>query len=127
MDKKTPRGLVSKSLQIRVFRRDRWLCHWCGRPVIFAPAMRYLEQLLKRSGFTESLAYHDARWRRDKAPLLDHLGAVIDHIQAHSRGGTSDETNFVTSCNKCNSRKSDVLAQDFTARVTAQSGERQVW
>ena len=94
--------------------------------------MRYLEQLLKRSGFTESLAHHDARWRRDKAPLLDHLGAVIDHIQAHSRGGMSNETNFVTSCNKCNSRKGDVPAQDFSAQsplrqVKGKYGEPEDW
>src|ERR1700680_4038891 len=35
-------------------------------------------------------------WRRDKAPLLDHLGAVSDHVEAHSRGGAADEANFVT-------------------------------
>src|SRR5262249_1418013 len=104
--------LISRS----IFRRDRWLWHWCGRPVIFAPAMRYLEQLVKDRGLTQPLAYHDPRWRRDKAPLLDHLGAVIDHVEAHSRGGTVEEGNFVTACNKCNMRKNDALATDFSAR-----------
>jgi hypothetical protein len=33
------------------------------------------------------LAYHHPRRRRDTAPLLDHLGCVIDHEVAYSRGG----------------------------------------
>ena len=78
--------------------------------------MRHLEQLVKRGGFTDSLAYHDPRWRRDKAPLLDHLGAVIDHVEAYSRGGKCEEGNFVTACNKCNGRKSNAPATNFTAR-----------
>jgi hypothetical protein len=85
--KSRPRRLISRDLSVCVFRRDGWLCHWCGKPVIFAPAMRHVEQFVRQSGFMGALAYHDVRWRRDRAPLLDHLGAVIDHIQAHSRGG----------------------------------------
>jgi HNH endonuclease len=100
--------------------------------VIFAPAMRFLEQLVKHGGFVGPLAYHDPRWRRDRAPLLDHLGAVIDHIEAHSRGGACAESNFVTSCNKCNSRKSNGLAEEFARRspphaVKAKYGEPTQW
>ncbi len=130
--KKVPRTPISKDLQVRVFRRDRWLCRWCGRPVIFAPAMRYLEQFVKRTGFVGSLAYHDARWRRDRAPLLDHLGAVIDHVEAHVRGGLADEANFVTSCNKCNMRKNSAPAEEFSLksprhRVRSKYGEPEHW
>ena len=129
---KTARVGVSKQLQVNVFRRDRWLCRWCGRPVIFAPAMRYLEQFVRQNGFTGPLAYHDARWRRDKAPLLDHLGAVIDHVEPHTRGGVAEETNLVTACNKCNMRKNAALAEDFTLksprhRVRGKYGEPEEW
>jgi hypothetical protein len=94
--------------------------------------MKYLELFARRSGFAGALAYHDARWRRDKAPLLDHLGATIDHVQAHSRGGTADETNFVTSCNKCTTRKNAALADDFSKRlprhrVKGRYGEPEHW
>ena len=100
--------------------------------MIFAPAMRYLELFAKRHRDTAALAYHDSRWRRDKAPLLDHLGAVIDRVQAHSRGGACNEANFVTSCNKCNTRKSDALPQDFGARsplrpIRGKYGEPEHW
>jgi 5-methylcytosine-specific restriction endonuclease McrA len=126
------RGALSKRLQIRVFRRDRWLCHWCGRPVIFAPTMRYLEKWVRETGFKGPLAYYDPRWRRDKAPLLDHLAAVIDHHKAHSRGGADDEANFVTACNKCNMRKNSALAADFSKRsplvpTKGKYGEPEQW
>jgi hypothetical protein len=45
--------------------------------------------------------------------LLDHLGAVVDHVEPFARGGAHDESNFVTSCNKCNARKKDTAATDF--------------
>jgi 5-methylcytosine-specific restriction endonuclease McrA len=48
-----------------------------------------------------------------RPPLLDHLGAVVDHVEAFSRGGTHDETNFVTACNKCNARKNNTDAAAF--------------
>ena len=130
--KPTRRAPISKNLQVQVFRRDRWLCRWCGRPVIFAPAMKYLEQFVRQSGFIGPLAYHDDRWRRDKAPLVDELGAVIDHVKAHSRGGAADADNFATACNKCNTRKSAAQPQEFTKRVPrhrvkGKFGEPQAW
>ena len=130
--KPTRRVPISKDLQVHVFRRDGWLCRWCGRPVIFAPVMKYLEQFVRQHGINHSLAYHDLRWRRDRAPLLDHLGAVIDHVKPHSRGGTADADNFATSCNKCNTRKSDAQADDFTKRsplfrVKGKYGEPRDW
>ncbi len=94
-------------LQVRVLRRDRWLCRWCHGPVIFAPALRFLREFARTRGHGGPLAYHDPRWRRDRAPLLDHLGAVVDHVQAFSHGGAHAEANLVTSCNKCNARKSN--------------------
>lgn len=95
--------------------------------------MKYLEQLVRHSGgFAGPLAYHDARWRRDKAPLLDELGAVIDHVEAHSRGGVADADNFATACNKCNTRKSADAPEDFRKRsprhqVKGKYGEPQEW
>ena len=88
--------------------------------------------LKRQNGFTGPLAYHDARWRRDKAPLLDHLGAVIDHVEPHTRGGVAEETNLVTACNKCNMRKNAAPAEDFTLksprhRVRGKYGEPEEW
>lgn len=63
------------------------------------------------------LAYFDPQWRRDAAPLLDRLGAVVDHVEAVSRGGAHDDSNFVTACNKCNARKNSGRVEDFEKRT----------
>ncbi len=100
--------------------------------VVFAPAMRMIENLARERGHDGPLAYHDPRWRRDRSPLLDHLGAVVDHVEAFSRGGAHDESNFVTACNKCNARKSNAVIDDFqravpSRRVKGKYGEPQDW
>jgi 5-methylcytosine-specific restriction endonuclease McrA len=120
------------TIQVAVFRRDRWLCRWCHRPVIFAPALKFLDGIARERGHAGPLAYHDERWRRDRAPLLDHLGAVIDHVEAFSRGGAHDVANFVTSCNKCNARKKDGRVEAFQRAVPARPvrgkyGEPEHW
>jgi 5-methylcytosine-specific restriction endonuclease McrA len=127
-----PRRPISKELQIHVFRRDGWLCRWCGRPVIFAPAMRYLEAFARHAGEKGALAYFHPNWTRDGAPLLDHLGAVIDHVHPHSQGGTDTEANFATACNKCNARKNAAAATQFSVTsprrpVKGRYGEPRDW
>ena len=126
------RKSISKALQVEVFRRDRWLCHWCGRPVIFAPTMRYLEHFARSSGFTEPLAYHHGHWTRRDAPLLGYMGSVIDHVEAHSGGGTNEKGNIVTACCKCNALKSAAKQEEFRAKlkrhtVKGKYGEPEHW
>jgi len=78
-----------------------------------------IETLARERGHEGRLAYHDPRWRRDRAPLLDHLASVVDHVNAFSRGGAHDEANFVTACNKCNARKNNIVVEDFQRAVPA--------
>ena len=74
--------------------------------MIFAPLMRLLEMEVRNAGHNGPLAYYHAHWTRDGAPLLDELGGVLDHVEAFSVGGPCDPENLVTSCAKCNGRKS---------------------
>ena len=74
----------------------------------------------------------DPRWRRDAAPLLDHFGAVIDHVEAYSKGGEHGEANFVTACCKCNVRKNSRQAVDYAQEkpgkpVKGKYGEPVYW
>jgi hypothetical protein len=43
-------------------------------------------------------------------PLLDHLGVVLDHVDAFTKRGATDPSNLVVACCKCNSLKSDASA-----------------
>ena len=123
---------MSKETQLRVFRRDKWVCRWCNRPVIFAPVMKFLESEVTESGRREPLSYYHAHWTRAGAPLLDELGAVIDHIDAFSTGGTSTEENLATACCKCNVRKSAAPMDEWSKRtqrkpIKGKYGEPQYW
>jgi hypothetical protein len=94
--------------------------------------MRYLERFVRDHGHQGPLAYFSLNWRRDASPLLDHLAAVIDHVEAWATGGAHDQTNFVTACNKCNMRKSSAQVQAFRKRhpprpVKGKYGDPQHW
>jgi hypothetical protein len=68
--------------------------------------MRLAGEFVREQGYGHPTAYHHPRWRRDSAPLLDHLGCVIDHEIAFSRGGPHVPDKFAVACNKCNVYKS---------------------
>lgn len=93
-----------KTVQVFALRRDLWLCRWCKRPVVFAPAMKYLQEELEKSGYG-GLAYWRYAYDRHGAPLLDELAAVLDHAQPFSMGGTEETENLATACNRCNMQK----------------------
>jgi 5-methylcytosine-specific restriction endonuclease McrA len=126
------RQTISKDEQIRIFKRDGWLCCWCKKPVVFAPAMRLIEREVRNSGFAGPLAYYHAHATRDGAPLLDELWAVIDHAEAFSLGGSNDAENLLTACNKCNGRKRNSSLDIWKERpkrkpIQGKYGEPQYW
>jgi hypothetical protein len=94
--------------------------------------MKYLERMLEQGGFRAPVAYYHPNWPRGKAPLLDLMGAEIDHVKAHSRSGSIDESNLVTACHRCNLDKSNSSVEDFRKRVPLPSprgkyGEPEAW
>src|SRR5580704_16897348 len=119
------RKAVSKKAQLHNFKRDGWLCCWCKRPIIFAPALRLLHREVRASGFTGPLAYYHAHATRAGAPLLDELWAVLDHAHAHSMGGLNDKDNLVTACNKCNGRKNNAPLDELGETSEAEAHEGQ--
>jgi 5-methylcytosine-specific restriction endonuclease McrA len=130
--KRSGRPKIPLDVQVRVLFRDGWLCRWCHRPTIFAPTLRLLQRFVQKAGYTAPIAYFDLHWRRDLSPLLDHLGAVIDHAEAYARGGEHSEGNFVTACNKCNARKNSRRADAYEREqpgkpVKGKFGEPRNW
>jgi 5-methylcytosine-specific restriction endonuclease McrA len=119
--------------QVAIFRRDRWLCRWCGKPVIFAPALKYLERDLRERGYKGKLAYFQLNFTRHGAPLLDELAVVLDHVEAAARGGANGSANLVTACNKCNMKKSDLPLDKWNEKhpapkpIRSKYGEPEDW
>jgi hypothetical protein len=94
--------------------------------------MKYLQRFVRDAGITTPLAYHDGHWTRRNAPLLDHMGAVIDHVKAHSQAGLNAAENLATACNKCNANKSNSPQDQFGMQsprrpVQGKYGEPQEW
>ena len=94
--------------------------------------MRLIEREVSRTGTDGQLSYYHPHWTRSHAPLLDDLGAVIDHVEAHSAGGSSDESNLATACCKCNGRKGAAPRGEWAKRpqrrpIKGKYGEPQHW
>ncbi len=94
--------------------------------------MKYLDREIRASGRGDDLSYYHAHWTRDGSPLLDLLGAVIDHIEAFSTGGADHIDNLATACNKCNGRKSAATLDQWGERlmdrpIKGKYGEPQKW
>lgn len=94
--------------------------------------MKYLEKEVRRSGYKEPLAYYHGNWTRNGSPLLDELGAVLDHVEAFAFGGNCEEANLVTACCKCNGRKSVASPTAWNRRevrkaIQGKYGEPQHW
>jgi 5-methylcytosine-specific restriction endonuclease McrA len=126
------RRQIPIATQVQVYFRGGWLCSLCDRPTIFPLAMKFAAGVVLDRKYELPIAYYDPKWRRDKSPLLDHLGCVIDHVEAHSRGGAHDAENFAVACNKCNVRKSagekmGYLRENPPRRVKGKYGEPKHW
>jgi hypothetical protein len=126
------RAKIPVAKQVEVLFRDGWLCWLCHRPTVFPLAMKHLAEFVRDEGCGLPTAFYDFRYRRDQAPMLDHLACVVDHVEAFSRGGLHDRNNLAVACNKCNARKSakakePYLAENPRERVKGKYGEPQHW
>lgn len=129
---KQVRKPIPIALQVAVYFRDGWLCSLCRRPTIFPFALKHLAAIVEGSTPVRPLAYYNANWRRDSAPLLDELGACIDHVEALAKGGAHVIENFATACARCNARKSSRAKEEFLKisqpwRVKSKHGEPKHW
>lgn len=51
------------------------------------------------------------------ATVEDGARLTLDHIVPHSHGGSNNESNLVTACQKCNSSRGDRAVSDFCDSV----------
>ena len=123
---------VPYPVQVQVFFSQRWLCYLCRKPLVFPLALRQLEELVAQDAPDRLVAYFNLNWRRDLAPLLDELGASVDHVEAFSAGGDHSQSNFAAICARCNARKSAKTRDDYETaaklwRVKGKHGEPVHW
>ena len=107
------RRSLPPSLTVRVFRRDRWTCRYCGAHTIFTPVMALLSEV-----FPEHFPYH-RNWKAGQIhPAVITRSAVIDHVMPGSLGGEwLAEGNLVTTRWPCNVRKGDLTLEQLGWRL----------
>jgi 5-methylcytosine-specific restriction endonuclease McrA len=124
---------IPLKIQVAIYFQDKWLCQYCYRPVILAVALQCFARLVRTSRVANvEPAYWHPHWPRCQAPLLDELGATIDHKIALKNGGLNDSSNFVTACARCNARKSAKGEAEFRKelmpwRVEGKDGDPTAW
>jgi hypothetical protein len=86
--------MPTQDIETMVFVRDGWCCRFCGTKVI---AKRVRSKLIQ-------LFPNETRWTSreyEKHAALYAMGVSLDHVAPHSRGGTNEISNFVTTCYCC--------------------------
>ena len=87
-----------------VFARDGYRCRYCGCRVVLSRARTVIMQAVPD-------VLHWGAADKDKHAAFYALTAVADHLVPHSRGGTSELENLVTTCQSCNYGKGDWLIE----------------
>src|SRR5262245_2189474 len=62
---------------VTIFFRDKWLCHWCGMPTVFGPALRCIDLYVNGRSWNRPLAYYQSEYQRASAPLCDQLAGEL--------------------------------------------------
>ncbi len=99
---------ISYTKRKKIFTRDKFTCRYCGRKA---------DEVLDRRGSAFKLlitlvVYDD--WRPFE----------IDHKKPRSAGGTNHPNNLLTSCAKCNNKKSNKSYKEFLSIITNSYGTK---
>jgi hypothetical protein len=92
-----------------VFRRDHFMCRYCGALLIPTPIMQLVAEL-----YPDIFPYHP-NWKGGEThPAIPSRSPVVDHVVPGSAGGSwTDLGNLVTSCWPCNRRKADFTLEQL--------------
>jgi hypothetical protein len=98
------RPVVPRAQAGRIFRRDRFICGYCGGRTILTSVMELVASL-----YPDIFPYHP-NWKGGLThPAFIARSAVIDHRVPGSLGGAwLDDDNLVTTCWPCNAIKADM-------------------
>jgi len=98
---------MSCSLQLDVFRQDRFVCRYCGKRLVFTPVMRCMSLIY------EDFPFH-SNWKdRYGHGFYYNHSTTVEHRQPLARLGTSGRNNLITTCFTCNRWKLDSYAEEI--------------
>jgi hypothetical protein len=105
----TKRPAMPRTLMVRVYWRDYWTCRYCGQRTIFYPVMPLLGAI-----FPDLFPYHP-NWKAGQThPAVAALSSTVDHVVPAAAGGEwLAESNLVTACWPCNTRKADLTLEQL--------------
>lgn len=103
------RPSIPRTLAVSVYRRDCWICRYCGQRTIFYPVMPLLGLI-----FPQQFPWHP-NWKAGQThPAVPALSSTVDHVVPGAAGGQwLAESNLVTACWPCNARKADLTLEQL--------------
>lgn len=97
------RRSLSRAQMVRIFRRDSFLCRYCGGKTVITSVMELLGGI-----YPELFPFQSSAWKAGVThPAVVTRSPAVDHVVPAAHGGTDDDANLVTACTPCNSIKSD--------------------
>lgn len=94
MQDRVKQRMPSASVEREIYARDGWRCRICVTRVISKQAVNKMHELFPA----------EARWGRkviDRHYGMSALCVSLDHLLPHSRCGTNDPDNLITTCGPC--------------------------
>jgi 5-methylcytosine-specific restriction endonuclease McrA len=89
-EKRMPSAVIERE----VYARDGWRCRICDTRILVKSAVAKMNEVLPEA----------ARWGRKNTDCHHGMAALrvsLDHVLPHSRGGTNDPENLITTCGPC--------------------------
>ncbi|MEA2202494.1 MAG: hypothetical protein QOI89_3116 [Solirubrobacteraceae bacterium] len=104
------RPSLSRELRCRVFKRDHFMCRYCGGKTILTPVMELLARL-----YPDIFPFESDAWRGGVThPAFAARSPMVDHIVPGRLGGDwTAIDNLATACNPCNAIKADFTLEQL--------------
>lgn len=99
--KRVSERMPSSAVERDVFERDGWRCRWCSTPIVVPSANKRMTREFP------NLYPRGSRNIEIHGLIMSSQGS-IDHVIAHSLGGTNDPDNLVTACWPCQFARGEI-------------------
>ena len=98
--------MPSRSVERTIYARDGYRCRFCGCRVVLSAARDVM-----RARVPDAIPW--GLTAKDQHGAFFALTATLDHLVPHSRGGTNEADNLLTTCWPCNFGRGDALIEEI--------------